>query len=178
MLRVRSGEGRAVEPPTVDQTALAEIGKMIADARAEMSRLIQLGELQHDPIRHPIQALSVHLDALYKLSVESSRAVARLTEASRNPISDEDVRRLADLAFQQLDERLASRMVEFNKAAIAIGVVAALAAAAVGFGVGWFGRGAPPVVQCVEQNGGRVCFDWNQPPAPAQAPPASPQQAR
>ncbi|MGA3101247.1 MAG: hypothetical protein ABSD61_05245 [Terracidiphilus sp.] len=116
--------------------------------------LIQLGEFQHDPIRHPIQALLVHLDALYKLSVESSRTLASLVETSRNPFSDDDLRRLADIAFHQLDERFASRMVEFNKAAIVIAVVAALAAAAVGFGAGWFGRGAPPVVQCVEQNGG------------------------
>ena len=151
---------------------------MIADARAEMNRLIQLGELQHDPIRHPIQALSVHLDALYKLSVESSRSVASLIEASRNPLSDEDVRRLADLAFEQLDDRLASRAVEFNKAAIAIGIAAALVSAAVGFGAGWYGRGAPPVVQCLDQNGGRVCFYWDQPPTPAQALPSSQQQSR
>ena len=114
-------DGRAVEPPTVDQTALAEIGKG-SQRPGGNERLIQLGELKHDPIRYPIQVLSVHLDALYKLSVERSRAVASLTEASRNPISDE--RRSA--VWPTLP----------SKGRIAIGVVAALAATTVGFVAG------------------------------------------
>ena len=48
--RRRSG----CQPPAVDEAALAEMGQVISDARAEIIRLVQLGELQNDPIRHPI----------------------------------------------------------------------------------------------------------------------------
>jgi hypothetical protein len=72
-LRIRSGE-----LPSVPDVALdPELGKAIKDAQAEMERLIQLGELQNDPIRHPIQALSVHLDALLKLSTAHTQALTR-----------------------------------------------------------------------------------------------------
>jgi hypothetical protein len=86
MLRLRSGEGRAAKPSAVDEAALAEMGQVVADARAEITRLVQLGELQNDPIRHPIQALSVHLEALYKVTQASSQVLAKQLQLSGQEI--------------------------------------------------------------------------------------------
>ena len=99
MLRARSGESQAVQPPAVDEAALAEMGRVVTDARAEITRLMQLGELQNDPIRHPIQALSVHLDAFYSITRASSRMLTEQIQASAQqiptgpPLREEDLRR-------------------------------------------------------------------------------------
>src|ERR1700712_4204639 len=72
MLRKRSAERS--EPQVDGDPALAELGAVITNARAEMQHLVQLGDLQGDPLRHPIQALSVHLGALHQFAVTSNRA--------------------------------------------------------------------------------------------------------
>jgi hypothetical protein len=59
---------------------------VVADAQAEIARLVQLGELQNDPLRHPIQALSVHLDALYKITQAGSQMLAHQIQASTRPV--------------------------------------------------------------------------------------------
>jgi hypothetical protein len=84
MLRVRSGAGSGG-----DQTSslTPEMGRVVAEAQAEMDRLVRLGNLQNDPIRHPIQALSVHLGAFHKL-----------IEAAKRPCTGDDIRRLTPSA--------------------------------------------------------------------------------
>lgn len=84
----------------MDETALAEMRQVIADAQTEINRLVQLGELQNDPIRYPIQALSVHLDALYKVTHAGSQMLAKQLQTSARQIDpagpsvrDEDLRR-------------------------------------------------------------------------------------
>jgi hypothetical protein len=84
MLRMRSRD--APEPPAADETMLTDMARVVADAQAEIARLVQLGELQNDPIRHPIQALSVHLDALYKVTQAGSQVLARQLQASPRPV--------------------------------------------------------------------------------------------
>jgi hypothetical protein len=80
-LRIRSGEQPSVRDVALDP----ELGKAIKDAQAEMERLIRLGEQQNDPIRHPIQALSVHLDALLKLSTSTVRRLPGRVAVRRLP---------------------------------------------------------------------------------------------
>lgn len=62
----------------------------VATAQADMERLIQLGGLQSDPLRHPIRALSVHLDALATLT----RTIERIISEQKPPISVEDIKAL------------------------------------------------------------------------------------
>lgn len=103
MLRTRSGHEPTSDPPPVDSVALeSELGEVIATARTEMARLVQLGELQSDPLRYPIQALSVHLDALHRLFTASTLTLGRQIETARTPISDEDMRRLTASAASEL----------------------------------------------------------------------------
>lgn len=108
MLRVRSGESQAAKPPAADETALAEMGKVIADAQAEINRLVQLGELQNDPIRYPIQALSVHLDALYKVTRASIPALAQQLRASAQ--RDDPTKRDDELAVIPAFDAQAGKM--------------------------------------------------------------------
>jgi hypothetical protein len=73
----------------------------IAAAQADMERLIQLGGLQSDPLRHPIRALSVHLDVLTRLGERDERVIARieqLLEEAKTQAAGEIARRaLAEL---------------------------------------------------------------------------------
>jgi hypothetical protein len=141
MLRARSGESQAAKPPAVDEVALAEMGRVVADARAEITRLMQVGELQNDPIRHPIQALSVHLDALYKVTRASSQMLAEQIQASAQqipagpPVRDEDLRRA-------LRQGIATHATGAERAlSVRAGLLLAAVLAGVGAGY-WFGQNA------------------------------------
>jgi hypothetical protein len=99
MLRVRSAEELGTNPASENRITLApEVGDVITEARSEMERLMQMGELQNDPLRHPIAALSVHLDALHKLFVDGTLTLASQIEAAKRPVSEEDIRRLTQAA--------------------------------------------------------------------------------
>jgi hypothetical protein len=154
------------------------LGKAIADARAEMERLIQLGELQNDTIRHPIQALSVHLDALYKLSLASAQAFARQVQASdtsRRPAVDDEIRR----APAQAIPAHAGNWGGVLNARNALIVAGMLLTMLVGAGGGYWIRGGEPTLvsaraeaeKCEDRtNGSRLCWIpvWEKlPPAPA-----------
>lgn len=52
----------------VDIDPAEDMGTVVSAAQLEMERLIQLGGLLNDPLRHPIQALSIHLDVLSRVS--------------------------------------------------------------------------------------------------------------
>jgi hypothetical protein len=49
-----------------------DMAEVVSAAKAEMDRLIQLGRLQGDPLRHPIEALAVHLDAMHRLQADAA----------------------------------------------------------------------------------------------------------
>ena len=122
MLRMRSGGDPSSEaplPPEMDQ--------VIAEARAEMDRLVELGGLQNDPLRHPIQALSVHLGALHTLTLNSSRTLAKQVEAARQSINDEDIRRLSQAAANGAERRAAEVARSANRRTVAIATASVLA---------------------------------------------------
>jgi hypothetical protein len=170
MLRVRSGGDPSSEAPLPP-----EMGQVIAEARSEMDRLVGLGGLQNDPLRHPIQALSVHLGALHKLSLNNSQALAKQVEAARQSISDEDIRRLSQAAANGAERRAAelARSANWRTVTIATAsVLALMCASAIG---GWWWRGGPPDLTCRDlPNGSRVCFVFTRPPTQQEAAPSAP----
>jgi hypothetical protein len=140
---MRSG-GADGDPPS---SPPPEIGQVVAEARAEMDRLVRLGNLQNDPIRHPIQALAVHLGAFQKL-----------IEAAQRPASDEDTRRLAASAGSPPPPLRWSA----NRMLIAAGL-----ALLAGTGAGYWLRGSVPVLvsvhtgmeRCEDRpDGSRLCW--------------------
>ena len=145
MLRIRSGESQAEKPPAVDETALAELGVVVADAQAEIKRLMQLGELQNDPIRHPIQALSVHLDALYNVTRAGSLLVAKQLAASApgaDPaaVRDEDLRRAVVQGIAAYSREAGPTL---SLRSVVVGAVLLLVALLAGARAGyWFGQSA------------------------------------
>ncbi len=168
MLCTRSGGVQAIELPVASgETNLAEMGQVIADARAEIDRLIQLGELQNDPIRHPIQALSVHLDALYQVTLAGSQTLAKqiqTSDASRMPVRDDDLRRAVAQGISGHAGALAKALNVKNTLIISGLLVAAVL---VGAGGGYWFRGEAPILagvhagaeRCEDRaDGSRLCW--------------------
>jgi hypothetical protein len=167
MLRMRSRD--APEPPAADETALTDMAKMVADAQAEIARLVQLGELQNDPIRHPIQALSVHLDALYKITQAGSQMLAhqmqaplRPVDARNQPLCEDEWRRAviqgvsgyADEVVRALNWRSALIGIGVVVGALLIGAVAGYALHGDGLLVAGVSAGQS---ECQDVNGGTLC---------------------
>ena len=159
-LRIRSGE----LPPVPDVALGQELGKAIEDARAEMERLVQLGELQNDPIRHPIQALSVHLDALLKLSTALSQVLTRQSGAVLTDDQVDAIGRRVLGACQAWSRSLVRAALGRSWAALTATV---LMAAVLGFGAGWLYRGDLPTMaglsaganKCEDRpDGSRLCW--------------------
>lgn len=167
MLRMRSGGDPSLEaslPPEMDQ--------VVAEARAEMDRLVELGGLQNDPLRHPIQALSVHLGALHTLMLDSSRTLAKQIGEARQSINDEDIRRLSQAAANGAERRAAEVARSANRRTVVIAtatVLALMGASAVG---GWWWRGASPDLPCQDQpDGSRACVVFTRPLTRQEPPP-------
>lgn len=155
--------------------AAAGLDATVAAAQADMERLIQLGGLQNDPIRHPIRALSVHLDALVTLT----RTMERIISEQKPPISVEDIKALNKAAAANAANEvvyavrhLALRT--FWRTALQAGA-ALVVALCVGIGAGWWlhaHTGQPPirdVTSCVpspQAGGGEAytCVFWAKPP--------------
>jgi hypothetical protein len=167
-LRIRSGD----LPPDPDVALGPELGKAIENAQAEMQRLIQLGELQNDPIRHPIQALSVHLDALLKLSSAHSQALTRQSGAAFTDEQIDDIGRRLLSSCQTWSRSLVRASLWRSWATLAAIVLGAIV---MGFGAGWWYRGPSPIVagltggtpRCDDQaDGSRLCWIpvWERPP--------------
>jgi hypothetical protein len=159
-LRIRSGE----LSPDPDVALGPGLGKAIEDAQAEMQRLIQLGELQNDPIRHPIQALSVHLDALLKLSTAHSQALTRQSGAAFTDEQVDDIGRRLLGSCQAWSRSLERAAMWRSWAALAAIVLAAIV---LGFGAGWSYRGDLPTIaglsaganKCEDRpDGSRLCW--------------------
>lgn len=168
MLRTRSRSSSDSDPPGL---LSPEMERVIAEAQAEMDRLVRLGGLQNDPIRHPIQALSVHLGALHALMLNSSQMLAKQIEAARQAVNDEDIRRL-NLAAANGAERRAeelARSANWRSATVATVLLLALMCASAA--VGWMWRGAATDrtgMTCQDQvGGGRACWIWVVPPSQA-----------
>jgi hypothetical protein len=167
MLRMRSRD--APEPLAAEEAALTDMTRVVADAQAEIARLVQLGELQNDPIRHPIQALSVHLGALHKITQASSQMLAHQLQASPRPIDsrnqplcEDELRRAviqgvsgyADKAVQALNWRSALIGTGVVVGALLIGAVAGYAVHGDRLLVAGVSAGQ---TECQDVNGGTLC---------------------
>ena len=154
MLRTRSGEARPVEQQAADDD-MAEMGKVVADARLEIARLVQLGELQHDPIRYPIQALGVHLDALYKVASASGKAIGAKAEALGRPIGEDELRRAV---AQGINNQMSGLTRAFNWRTALFGAWVLALTLIAGAGAGYAFHGAAPVLVGVKA-GAEKCDD-------------------
>ena len=104
----------------------------VREARADIAAGIDRGGLRHDPLRHPLAALSTVLGLLPGFLDEIQRVRAPWTE---------DERRAAVVdAVARMDARLAHRMIQFNRWAIAIALLLGMAiAGGAGAGCYWWG---------------------------------------
>jgi hypothetical protein len=148
---MRSGSGSDGDQPT---SLAPDMERVVAEAQAEMDRLVRLGNLQNDPIRHPIQALSVHLGAFSKL-----------IEAARRPVGDEDIRRLTSSAGA--GDQTPDRWWRVNRRTMLIGVATLMMGFLAGTVTGYWLRGAVPVLvgvhagaeRCEDRpDGSRLCW--------------------
>ena len=155
MLRTRSGEGPSIEPPAAGEDALAEMGKVVADARLEITRLVQLGELQHDPIRHPIEALSVHLEALYKVASATVKTLTTQAVVVSRPVDDDKLRHAV---AQGIHGHATGLIREFGLRTSLMFAGLLLAALLLGAGGGYVFRGSVPVLVGVKA-GAEKCDD-------------------
>ena len=104
----------------------------IREARADIAAGIDRGGLRHDPLRHPLAALSTVLGLLPGFLDEIQRVRAPWTEDERRAA-------VAD-AVARMDTRLAHRMIQFNRWAIAIALLLGMAiAGGAGAGGYWWG---------------------------------------
>jgi hypothetical protein len=164
MLRVRSRD--APEPPTADEAALSDMTRVVADAQAEIARLVQLGELQNDPIRHPIQALSVHLDALCKITqagiAHQMQAPPQSINSRNQPLCKDELRRAVIQGVSGYADA-AVRALNWRSALVGAGVV--VGALLVGAAAGYAVHGDRLLVagvsagqtECQDVNGGTLC---------------------
>jgi hypothetical protein len=148
---MRSGGGSDGEQPS---SLSPDPGQVVAEAQAEMDRLVRLGNLQNDPIRHPIQALSVHLGAFHKL-----------IEAARRPVGDNDIRRLTSPADAR--NRGPDSWWPVNRRTVLIAMGALMLTFLTGTGAGYWLRGAAAVLvgvhagaeRCEDRpDGSRLCW--------------------
>ena len=70
----------------------AEIADVVAAGRAELERVETISGLQNDPLRFAFRALSVHLDTLHKLLLDSILTLRENIEAARLPVRDDELR--------------------------------------------------------------------------------------
>jgi hypothetical protein len=155
-----------------------ELPQLIAQARAEIDRAIDLGGLRNDPVRHAFTALGTHLEALYRVLTDATLTIGAQIAEARRPIADEDIRRLskasADGAWRATAE-LARAHVWRN---VLIAVAASLLLLIGAFGAGYWFHGSQQLVvgvsagkqECQEQQGGTICFI----PVWAKLPPTKP----
>ena len=155
-----------------------ELPEIIANARAEIDRAIEVGGLQNDLIRHAFTALSVHLDALYRVLTDATLTIGNQLQEARRPIADEDIRRLskasADGAWRATAELVRAHVWRNVLIAVAASLLLLIGA----FGAGYWFHGSQQLVvgvsagkqECQEQQGGTICFI----PVWAKLPPAKP----
>jgi hypothetical protein len=161
-------------PPDPARLRLApELPEIIANARAEIDRAIEVGGLQNDLIRHAFTALSVHLEALYRVLTDATLTIGNQLQEARRPIAEEDIRRLskasADGAWRTTAELVRAHVWRNVLIAVAASLLLLI-------GAGYWFHGSQQLVvgvsagkqECQEQQGGTICFIpvWaNLPPA-------------
>jgi hypothetical protein len=134
---------------------------VVADAaKAELDRAVQLAGLQRDPLRHSFYALGVHLDAMHRIA-------AGHIEAARRPINDDDLRRLTQNAANGAWRMTAEMIDAHNWRTVLLGVTIAIVTIVGAFGIGYWYRGAAPLLvgvragteKCEDRpDGSRLCW--------------------
>jgi len=119
----QSRAARAEPSAGEDKTFIATI----QDARADIANGIDQGGLRHDPLRHPLTALSTVIGLFPAFLEEIQRA--------RTPWTEDERRATIAHAVTRMDARLVQRMAQFNRWAI---VAAALLGMAIVLGA-WSG---------------------------------------
>jgi hypothetical protein len=134
---------------------------VVAGAKAEIGRLVQLGELQDDPLRHPIQALAVHLDAMQKITVAGQTSGGTQQSALTDQQVDDIGRRLM-VSCQVWSRSIVSASYWRSQATLAAVIVSV---AALAFGGGWWMHSPPSEMACADQaDGSRLCWMYTKLP--------------
>ena len=135
----------------------ADFGTHVREVQAQLAESAQRAGLVRDPYARVLEAQSAALGILPVFIQEIDR--------SRQPWTTDERRDAVKDAVRQMDQRMALRMVQFNKAGIAIIAAIILAVGGVAFGAGWWWHGEQGLMaglsvgqqQCFEQNGGILC---------------------
>ena len=127
-----AGNRSLAAPPAPADGETKPFIEAIREARADIAAGIDRGGLRHDPLRHPLAALSTVVGLWPGFLYEIQRGRAPWTEDERRAAVTDAVARM--------DARLAHRMIQFNRWAIAaallLGMVIAGGAGAGGY---WWG---------------------------------------
>jgi hypothetical protein len=152
-----------------------EVETVIAAARADMARLVELGGLRNDPLRFPIQALSVHLDALHKLMAAATLTIGGQIAATQQPpvVVDmaEITRAAADRVVYELPGAVDRLVLQQSRRLMFTAAAGAVLLLVLGIAGGWVWRGnwpgeALPGFTCTDQpDGSRICYEYVRQPA-------------
>ena len=168
-------------PAAVSTRGLApQVEAAIATARAEMARLSELGGLRNDPLRFPIEALSVHLEALHKLMVDATFAIGSQVAAAKQPPVVVDMagltRTAADRVVYELPGAVDRLVLQRSRHLMLMAAGGAVLLLVLGVAGGWAWRGnwpgeALPGFTCADQpDGSRVCYEYVRPQAASRNP--------
>ncbi|MGC2523074.1 MAG: hypothetical protein WA417_10630 [Stellaceae bacterium] len=152
----------------------------IAVTRAEMARLSELGGLRNDPLRFPIEALSVHLEALHQLMADATFTIGSHVAAARQPPVVVDIaglsRTAADRVVYELPGAVDRLVLQRSRHLMLLAAGGAVLLLVLGVACGWAWRGnwpgeALPGFTCADQpDGSRVCYEYVRPPAASRDP--------
>jgi hypothetical protein len=170
--------------PRVKATPAAGISSdmeaAIAEARVQMARLSELGGLRNDPLRFPIEALSVHLEALHQLMADAIFTIASHVAAARQPPVVVDMAELtrsaAERVVYQLPSAVDRLVLQRSRQLMLVAAGGAVLLLVLGVAGGWVWRGnwpgeALPGFTCADQpNGSRVCYEYVRPPVASSNP--------
>ncbi len=125
----------------------------------QATRLAAIG----DPIAPAISAIAAAVGAHNRLAVDAFLKMEKLIQDGRKPWGRDEMR----IVINQLDETLLHRWTAFNRAAIGIGVVLALAFGACCALGGWWMHAPPSELACADQaDGSRICWMYTRLPTP------------
>jgi hypothetical protein len=137
-----------------------EIGRALVEATAR-----DIGVVPGDPAYPFMQSMLRLSDEQAAREDQTIAAVQKMLADAQTVASEEIARNAAALFPQKMDSIITRRMVQLNRAAMGIGVLALLAVGIMGFGLGWYVFRPYAALQCQDQpDGSRVCYMWTRPP--------------
>src|SRR5689334_13454411 len=70
-----------------------ELTRLVRQAQADLERSVTEAKLHDDPIRFPLAAISTTLEAIHRLFVDGSLALAQAAKASQSEAAASEIRR-------------------------------------------------------------------------------------